>query len=84
MCTLFLRNMSFSLTLLHVFVRSMILASFVMIQLQYNFITMKKFLLPLRLLLLDWKSGLLVMIVERRYTYMQSIWCSLSLSQCYV
>lgn len=61
------------------FSRFMILASFVMILVQYNFWTMRRFLLPLRLLVLDWKSELLAMIVMRRYL-LQSLWIPLPFS----
>jgi len=53
-------------------IRSMILDSFLMILVRYNFWTMRRFLLPLRLLLLDWKSELLEMIVLRRYIFTPS------------
>ena len=50
-----------------IFIRSMILASFVMILGQYNFLTTTRFPWLQRLLVLDSKSELLVMIVARRY-----------------
>lgn len=61
--------MSNSLTLFALFLRSTILVSFVMILARYNFLSMRRFHLPLRLLALVLKSGLLAMIAVKRYVY---------------
>lgn len=58
------------------FFRSTILASFVMILVQSSFWITRRFLLPLRLLVLDWKSGLLVMIAVKRYSFVLEITCN--------
>lgn len=65
-------NVVISFALIFSPIRSMILDSFLMILVRYNFWTMRRFLLPLRLLLLDWKSELLEMIVLRRYIFTPS------------
>ena len=65
-------------------IRFMILDSFLMILVRYDFWTMRRFLLPLRLLLLDLKSELLEMIVLRRYIFTSSRLKLLVVLKCFV